>query len=98
MNLEIEISRELKRRILQIIKKSYYGQGHLLDEGDAIILFHWARFQDDPVYDFVPLKYRTNQGSNKKPRRRSAASKLPTKKVKRKKEGLSDDRSLSTRV
>jgi hypothetical protein len=65
MNLEIEISRELKRRILQVIKKSYYGQGHLLDEGDAIILFHWVRFQDDPVYDFVPKKYRTTEGGKK---------------------------------
>ncbi len=40
MNLEIEISKELKRRILRIVKMSATGKGHLLEESDQIILFH----------------------------------------------------------
>lgn len=58
MNLEIEISKELKRRILRIVKMSATGKGHLLEESDQIILFHWVRNMHDPVYDFVPKKYR----------------------------------------
>lgn len=59
METEIVLSRDLKKRIIQIIKRSYNGQGHLLTEGDAIILFHWVRHQDDPLYSFVPKRFRT---------------------------------------
>lgn len=65
MELEVEFSRELKHRILNVIKRAYKGEGHLLDEGDVIILFHWVRNQNSPVYDFVPKKYRTVGGPNK---------------------------------
>lgn len=58
MNLEIELDRALKKRILRIVKMSAAGKGHLLEESDQIILFHWVRNMNDPVYDFVPKKYR----------------------------------------
>ena len=58
MNLEIELDRALKKRILKIIKMSAAGKGHLLEDSDQIILFHWVRNMNDPVYDFVPKKYR----------------------------------------
>lgn len=58
MNLEIELDRALKKRILRIVKMSATGKGHLLEDSDQIILFHWARNMNDPVYDFVPKKYR----------------------------------------
>ena len=58
MNLEIELDRALKKRILRIVKMSAAGKGHLLDDSDQIILFHWVRNMNDPVYDFVPKKYR----------------------------------------
>ena len=66
MNLEIEIGRDLKKRILQIIKKSYNGQGHLLDESDTVILFHWVRHMDDPLYSFVPKRFRIPKGKGRK--------------------------------
>ena len=62
MELEVEFSRELKQRILTVIRKSYKGEGHLLDDGDAVLLFHWVRNQDSPLYDFVPEKYRMAGG------------------------------------
>jgi hypothetical protein len=94
--LETVYTQDYKDRVIRVIEDSLNGKK--LMDGDVIILYHWIRNQDDPAYDFVPLKYRTNQGSNKKPRRRSAASKLPTKKVKRKKEDSSDDRDQHTCV
>lgn len=60
--MEIEPNRivdaELKKRILTIIKRSHRGEAHLLDKGDKIILFHWAQHMNEPMYDFVPKKYR----------------------------------------
>ena len=58
MSLDIELSKELKQRILRIVKASAKGEGHLLDDSDQIILFHWVRNMNDPVYNFVPKKYR----------------------------------------
>ena len=49
---------ELRKRILTIIKRSYKGETHLLEENDQIILFHWVRHMNDPMYEFVPKKYR----------------------------------------
>lgn len=40
MNLEIELDKALKKRILRIIKMSAAGKGHLLEDSDQIILFH----------------------------------------------------------
>ena len=59
MDLEIEFSGHLKHRILNIIKRSWNGETHLLEESDTIMLFHWVRHMDEPMYDFVPKKYRT---------------------------------------
>lgn len=49
---------ELRKRILTIIKRSHKGETHLLDDSDQIILFHWVRHMNDPMYEFVPKKYR----------------------------------------
>ena len=53
-----EFNQDLKDRILRIIKTSLKGSGGLT-ESDIVILFHWVRHQNDPVYDFVPKRYRT---------------------------------------
>lgn len=58
MNLEIEFSRSLKRKIRRIIKMSATGKGYLLDKNETIMLFHWVRYMHDPAYSFVPKKYR----------------------------------------
>ena len=61
MNFEFEpeFDRTLKERVLNIVKRSWNGETHLLDESDTIILFHWVRHMNDPMYEFVPKKYRT---------------------------------------
>ena len=89
--LELVFDQEYKDRVIRIIEDSLSGK-QLIDS-DVLILFHWVRNQDDPAYDFVPLKYRTNQVAINKQRRRSAASRIPTKKVKRK--AAKDDSSMS---
>lgn len=65
MDYEVEFSKQLKHRILKIVKRSYKGEGHLLSESDMIILFHWIRHMDEPIYDFVPKKYRLKGEPNK---------------------------------
>lgn len=53
---DIEFDDEFKNRVICIIKNSL--KGRLTSVGDAAILFHWLRHQDDPAYAFVPEKYR----------------------------------------
>ena len=65
MESEYEFSEDLKQRILNIIRRSWNGEMHLLEEGDSIILFHWVRNMNDQIYSFVPKKYRTPKNQNK---------------------------------
>lgn len=59
MEPEIEFDESLKERVLNIVRRSWNGETHLLEESDTIILFHWVRHMRDSMYDFVPKKYRT---------------------------------------
>jgi hypothetical protein len=61
--LDIKFDKDTKERIIKIIKNSLSGIS--LNNSEAIMLFHWVRHKDDPVYRFVPKKYRTIGGPNK---------------------------------
>ena len=53
-----------RQRLLRVIKDSLNGNTMNLTNSDVIILFHWVRNQNDPMYSFVPKKYRTAGGPN----------------------------------
>ena len=56
-------NKEFKQNLIRIIKASLNNES--LTESDITILFHWVRHQNDPMYRFVPKKYRTVGGPNK---------------------------------
>lgn len=56
--MEEQLSPELQKRILKIIKTANGKNPSSLSKSDVIILFHWVRHRNDPLFDFVPKKYR----------------------------------------
>lgn len=54
--LDLHFTKEYKSELIRIIKASLKGES--LSDRDAVILFHWVRYQNDPAYSFVPKKYR----------------------------------------
>lgn len=54
--LNLQLTQEFKDNLIRIIKASLKGES--LNIHEVTILFHWARHKDDPVYSFVPKKYR----------------------------------------
>lgn len=45
-----------KERLLNVIERSMRGES--ISHSDAVILFHWVRHKNEPMYDFVPEEYR----------------------------------------
>ena len=55
---EIEFNEELKKKVIDIVKRSHKFKGDTFDDSEVVILFHWVRHMHEPMYDFVPKKYR----------------------------------------
>ena len=54
---EIELTKGFRKQLISIIKKSLKSQK--LSDREIIMLFHWVRNQDNPIYNFVPKRFRT---------------------------------------
>lgn len=54
--LNLQPTQQFKDDLIRIIKASLKGES--LTVSEVTILFHWARHKDDPMYSFVPKKYR----------------------------------------
>ena len=63
--LDVEFDESYKSHLLELIKKSSKGRLTSITQADATILFHWVNHQDDPAYDFVPRRYRTDRKERK---------------------------------
>ena len=53
-----ELDKETKKRLLNIIRQAAEYHYDNFSQGDVVMLFHWVRYKDDPIYSFVPEKYR----------------------------------------
>ena len=51
-----EYTEDYKAQVLDIIKRSMAGEQ--LSNGEAAMLFHWKRHENDPAYSFVPEEFR----------------------------------------
>lgn len=58
----MKVTKEFEQNLIRIIKASLNGD--YLSGADTTLLFHWVRHQDDPMYSFVPKKYKTVGGPN----------------------------------
>ena len=56
--MELEFDEEFKERLIEIIEKANVGK--IENNSDAAILFHWVRHVNDPMYSWVPDKYKKN--------------------------------------
>jgi hypothetical protein len=56
--MEEELSKEVKEKILDIVIRATERGCSGFSQSEAIILFHWVRHRNDPIYSFVPEKYR----------------------------------------
>lgn len=54
--MDVEFDDEFKKRLISIIKKA--RSGRLDDYAEAAMLYHWVNNADDPIYAWVPDKYR----------------------------------------
>lgn len=54
--MEPEFDEGFKKRLISIIKKSLSGK--ITESSDAAILFHWVHNVNDPMYEWVPEKYK----------------------------------------
>ena len=55
----MRVSKEFKERVLDILNKAENPDTiSKLGMSEIILLYHWKRHKDDPMYKFVPKKYR----------------------------------------
>ncbi len=54
--MEIELDDDFKERLINIIEKASVSK--IENDSDAAILFHWVRHVNDPMYSWVPDKYK----------------------------------------
>lgn len=56
--MDEQLSPELQKQILRIIKTANSKNVSSLTKSEVIILFHWVRYRNEPRFNFVPKKYR----------------------------------------
>lgn len=56
--MEDELNKELQEKILDIVVRATKQGCSGLSQSEVIILFHWVRHRNDPIYSFIPKKYR----------------------------------------
>ena len=53
----VKYTEEFRKNLISIIKRSLKNEK--LKDYEVVMLFHWVRNQDNPIYSFVPKRYRT---------------------------------------
>lgn len=62
MDTEFEFDDMMKERLLNLIEATSKGDRQVqLSSADAALLFHWKLHMNDPIYSFVPKKWRKGQ-------------------------------------
>lgn len=56
--MEDKLNKETKEKILDIVVRATEQGCSDLSKSETIILFHWVRHRNDPIYSFIPKKYR----------------------------------------
>lgn len=73
---EVEYSKEFKKELLDIIKKSNAGKA--LSSREVSMLFFWVKHMDEPRFDFTE-KYRYSHKAVKNSRSKNRTRKETTK-------------------
>lgn len=56
--MEDELTKETKEKILDVVVRASKHGCSGFSQSEVIILFHWVRHRNDPIYSFIPKKYR----------------------------------------